>query len=96
MNESGWRTLVIGIETTLLLSFATFWLTTAQNYVTKADLQYMAPYVRDKELIDKHMNDSVTTFTKISETLEKQNLKFDLEISALKVALARMQGGRSD
>ena len=94
MNDRGWKSLVIGIQTTVIVLFLGFYFSSAQEFVTKADLKVMAPYVPDRTLIFQHMERTTQALNKLNESLDKQNEKFDLEITALKVQMAGMKGNR--
>ena len=60
-------------ETTLLISFATFFFTGYQNLVTKDELQILLPYPYDKPYIMAHISESESALSKVNELLHQLN-----------------------
>ena len=83
MQDKGWKNVVIGIQTAMILSMFTFFFGFAGQYVTKDDLEILAPYTRDKDVISNFMKDSAKTMAKLSQAVDKMDEKYTREIHKL-------------
>lgn len=91
-NElSGWTKYIITVETTLLISGLTFFLSGYQNLVTKDDLLVSAPYVNDAPIIKAHISESSETLKAASRAIDNLNERLTREIHQLDIRISRME-----
>lgn len=60
-------------ETTLVISGVVFFLTGYQDLITRDDLKVLAPYVRDKPIVTRHIDQSESALEKINTSLAALN-----------------------
>ena len=83
---------LLTVETTLLLTIGAWFTTAYPNLVTKDELQQLAPYVADRDMINHKLVRHDKSLDKTIQMIEKLDRKFSMEIKALEVSLARIEG----
>lgn len=89
--KEGWKTYLITVETTILLSLLTAMAFGYNNLVTKEELGNRSPYIADKAIILQHIADSKISLRELNIGLQKTNAKLDLEINRLHIALVQAE-----
>ena len=84
-----WKTVAISATSCVVL-MVSFWLIEMKDYVTRAEtstmIQTQSPYLADRQLVLKSLNDMTETIRKNTEVISELNL----EIARLRTELDRI------
>ena len=84
-----WKTVAISATSCVVL-MVSFWLVEMKDYVTSAEastmIQTQSPYLADRQLVLKSLNDMTETIRKNTEVISELNL----EIARLRTELDRI------
>ena len=84
-----WKTVAISATSCVVL-MVSFWLVEMKDYVTRAEastmIQTQSPYLADRQLVLKSLNDMTETIRKNTEVFSELNL----EIARLRTELDRI------
>ena len=84
-----WKTVAISATSCVVL-MVSFWLVEMKDYVTRAEasnmIQTQSPYLADRQLVLKSLNDMTETIRKNTEVISELNL----EIARLRTELDRI------
>ena len=87
--KEAWRTLAISAASCVIL-MTSFWLIEVKDYVTRSEasemIQTQSPYLADRQLVLKSLNDMNDTLRKNTEVISALNL----EIARLRTELDRI------
>lgn len=87
--KEAWKTLAISAASCVIL-MTSFWLIEVKDYVTRSEasemIQTQSPYLADRQLVLKSLNDMNDTLRKNTEVISALNL----EIARLRTELDRI------